>query len=222
MLAGLIALLFMVLVLRVPPIRQRYTAHVVIGLAAILVLYELVIQDMLPGAHTLLAPIRAMTGKDGSLSGRTVIWDIVKQHIQMAPLLGTGYGAYWLGPLPSSPSYVFMYTMYFYPTESHNGYLEIINDLGYVGLIFLGVFLVAYIRQGLELMRIDRAQATLYLAVLFHQLVMNMSESEWFARDNVFAVVILGVLCTARALHEGHLQSRTLAVGGQPPPRRQR
>ncbi len=54
-------------------------------------------------------------------------------------------------------------------------------------------------------MRTDRSQAALYLALLFQQLVMNMSESEWFARDSVFTIVILGVTCMSRALHESRL-----------------
>lgn len=209
LLAAMVALSFMVLVMRVPVIKQRYSTHVTIGLVVLLLLYECVIQDVIPGAYTLLSPIRAMTGKDGSLSGRTIIWDIVKQHIQTAPYLGSGYGAYWLGPFPRSPSYVFMYTMFFYPSESHNGYLEIVNDLGYLGLGCLLVFIVVYIRQALELMRYDRSQAVLYLALLLHQLVMNMSESEWFARDIIFTIFILGITCMSRALHESRLHSNT-------------
>ena len=96
--------------------------------------------------------------------------------------------------------------MFFYPSESHNGYLEIVNDLGYVGLICLLVFLIAYLRQGIELMRLDRNQAAMYLALMYHQLVVNMSESEWFARDSVFTMMILGVMCMSRALYESRRQ----------------
>ncbi len=73
-----------------------------------------------------------------------------------------------------------MYLMWFYPTEAHNGYLDIVNDLGYVGLICLILFLFAYVRQSLQLLRFDRNQAVLYLALLFMEMVVNMSESDWF------------------------------------------
>jgi exopolysaccharide production protein ExoQ len=212
--ATLLGVLFMVLVMRVPLIKQRYSTHVVIAVAAVLILYELAIQDVIPGAYTLLAPIRSLTGKDATLSARTIIWDIVKQNIAYAPYLGSGYGAYWIGAVPSSPSFVFTYLMYFYPSEAHNGYLDIVNDLGYVGLICLLVFLIAYIRQGLTLMRVDRSQAALYLAILFQQMVMNMSESEWFARDSVFTVIILAVTCMARALLESRAQPKTVVPAG--------
>jgi exopolysaccharide production protein ExoQ len=206
--ATLLCVLFMGLVLGVPAIKQRFTAIVAVAIAAVLILYELVIQDLFPGAYTLLAPIRSLTGKDATLSARTIIWDIIKEHIQGAPYLGSGYGAYWIGPVERSPSYVFIYKMYFYPTEAHNGYLDIVNDLGYLGLIVLLVFLFTYMRQALQLMRTDRNQAVLFLALLFQQMVMNMSESEWLARDSVFSVIILGIFCMSRGLREARLSAQ--------------
>jgi O-antigen ligase len=92
--------------------------------------------------------------------------------------------------------------MFFYPTEAHNGYLDVVNDLGIVGLICLLVFLFWYIRQALQLMRIDRNQGSLYLALLLQQMVMNMSESEWFSRTSTFAVLILASVCLSRGLLE--------------------
>jgi exopolysaccharide production protein ExoQ len=216
MFATLIGVGFMVAVLRVPVIRQRFTTPLVVAITGAMLLYELVIQNVLPGAHTLLAPVRGLTGKDATFSNRTIIWDAIKDHIQGAPYLGSGYGAYWIGAVPTSPSYIFKNLMYFYPTEAHNGYLDIVNDLGYVGLIGLLAFLFIYIRQALQLLQIDRNQAALYLALLFQQLVMNMQESEWFARDSEFTVFILAIVCLSRALYEGRLRAQPAARRRQP------
>ena len=201
-LATLVGVASMVLVMRVPIIQRRFSSHVVYGIGGVVLLYELVIQNVLPGTHTLLAPITALMGKDTTFSSRTIIWDVIKEHIQWAPYLGTGYGAYWTGPFPSSPSYVFVPLMYFYPTEAHNGYLDIVNDMGLLGLAVLLVFLFWFLRQTLQLMRIDRNQAALYAALLFQQMVMNMSESEWLARTSTFSVMILAIFCLSRALVE--------------------
>lgn len=190
----------MVLVMRVPVVRRRYSTQVVIAIACTILLYELVIQDVLPGVHTLLGPIASLTGKDTTFSARTVIWKVIKEHIQGAPYLGTGYGAYWLGPLPTSPSYVFVSLMYFYPMESHNGYLEIVNDLGFMGLIVLLAFLFGFMRQALKLMKTDRSQGALYLALLFQAMVINMTESDWFSRSDTFAVLLLATICLSRGL----------------------
>jgi O-antigen ligase len=215
-LSTLLAVFAMFLLMRVPIIRQRYSTHLAVAIAGTILLYELVIQDMLPGAHTLLSPIRALTGKDATFSGRAQIWQIVKEHIQWRPWLGTGYGAYWLGPMPGSPSYLFVPIMYFYPSEAHNGYLDIVNDLGYVGLVCVILYIIFYIRQALELMRTDRTQGTLYLAMLFQQMVMNMSESEWFSRSSTFAPLILATLCLSRQLLDTRARADSGAGVGSP------
>jgi len=160
------------------------------------------VQRVIPGISVILSGITAITGKDATFSARTIIWDIIKEHAQGAPWLGTGYGAYWIGPDGGSPSAVFMWRMFFYPTESHNGYLEILNDLGRLGLLCLSIFLISYVWQAVKLMRFDRAQGALYLALLYQQLVMNMTESEWFSRSSTFAVMLLACTCLSRSLAE--------------------
>ena len=172
----------------------------------------MIVQDMLPGTHTLLAPIAALLGKDTTFSARTIIWKVVKEHIQGAPYLGTGYGAYWQGPYPSSPSYVFVPLMYFYPGEAHNGYLDIVNDIGLLGLACLLAFIFFYIRQVLQLLAYDRTQASLYIAVLFQEMVMNMSESEWFSRTSTFAILVLAATCMSRALLECRATAQSAAA----------
>jgi O-antigen ligase len=98
--------------------------------------------------------------------------------------------------------------MWFYPTEAHNGYLDVMNDLGIVGLICLLVFIVWFIRQALQLMAFDRSQAALYLALLFQETVINMSESDFFSRTSTFAILLLAVTCLSRQLREARLHSR--------------
>jgi O-antigen ligase len=198
----IVALSFMVLVMRVPVIKQRFTTPVVVAVFTTILVYELAVQNLIPGVGTLLAPVMKLTGKDMTFSARSIIWDVIKQHSRAAPWLGTGYGAYWTGPTPGSPSYVFVHLMYFYPTESHNGYLEILNDLGRVGLICLLGFLVCFVRQALQLMPFDRSQAVLYLVLLFQQMIDNLSESEWFSRTATCTILILASTCLSRALLE--------------------
>jgi O-antigen ligase len=206
LLAAMVSISFMVLVLRVPVIKKRYSTLVVVGIAATLLLYELVIQDVVPGVNVLLAPVTSLTGKDTTFSARTMIWNIIKDHIRGAPYLGSGYGAYW-NPTPDSPSFIFKYLMYFYPTESHNGYLETMNDLGLVGLVCLLAFVFCFIRNALHLLAFDRAQAVVYLALLYQEMVTNMSESDWFSRSTSFTILILASFCLSRGLLEHRLQA---------------
>jgi exopolysaccharide production protein ExoQ len=202
MLSMLLGVTFMILVLRVPAIVQRFTTPVVVAIFSLILVYELAVQNLIPGVSTLLAPVMHLTGKDMTFSARSTIWEVIKEHSRAAPWLGTGYGAYWTGPDPGTPSYIFVYLMSFYPSESHNGYLEILNDLGRVGLICLLAFLVFFMRQALQLMPLDRGQAVLYLALLFQQMVDNLSESEWFSRTATCTLLILASACLSRALAE--------------------
>jgi exopolysaccharide production protein ExoQ len=213
--ATMVGVASMVLVMRVPVIRRRYSTLVVVAMAATILLYALAIQNVIPGVNTLLAPVMSLTGKDTTFSARTIIWDVIKQHIQAAPYLGTGYGAYWVGPFPTSPSYVFISLMFFYPMEAHNGYLEVINDLGFLGLICLLVFLFWFMRHALQLMQTDRSQAALYLALLFQEMVINMSESDWFSRTNTFAVLILATTCLSRGLLSARPPVKSVGSAGR-------
>jgi O-antigen ligase len=201
--ACLLACNGMFLLLRSRLVRQRYTTHLVVGIVALVIVYELTIQRVIPGVDVLLAPIFKLTGKDATFSARTIIWQIIKDHIQYSPWIGTGFGAYWIGAVPNSPSYVFLSSVLaLYPTESHNGYLEVMNDLGVLGLACLALFIGIYVRQALLLAKFDRPQATLACGLLFHQMVMTMSESDWFSLSATWAIIALSSLMVSRALAE--------------------
>jgi exopolysaccharide production protein ExoQ len=146
-----------------------------------------------------------------------MIWDIIKEHVQLHPLLGTGYGAYWTGAVPSSPSYVFLSRMYFWPSEAHNGYLDVVNDLGFVGLIVLLGYLWVYVSQSLQLFRSDRQQGALYLAIFFQQAMTNLSESCWFSPMGVLPIFVttLSTFTLAAALLD---QQRLRALQSGPKP----
>lgn len=203
LLATVFASGLMLMLLRTSPAIRRYTPYLVTVFGCLVIAYALAVLQLVPGLATiLLGPITAITGKDMTFSNRAMIWDIIKEHIQLHPLLGTGYGAYWTGATPSSPSYIFLSRMYFWPSEAHNGYLDVVNDLGFVGLILLLAYLMAYVRQSLQLFKIDRPQGALYLAIFFQQAMTNLSESCWFSPMGILPIVMttLATCTLARAL----------------------
>lgn len=214
LLATILVCGFMVLMLRVQVVKQRYSTLVAIGVFSIILIYALAIQNLIPGVGKLLAPVMQLTGKDMTFSSRSIIWNIVKEHSANAPWLGSGYAAYWIQS-PSSPSYTFIYMWNFYPTSSHNGYLEIVNDLGRVGLICLLAYLAFFVRHALQLMPFDRGQAVLYLALLYQQMVDNLSESEWFSRTATCTILILASTCLSRALLDARQAAALAPASGR-------
>lgn len=211
--------LFMLMAMAAPSSLRRFMPYIVSSFAILVVVYALAILNLIPGTSMLLDPIAQLSGKDLTFSNRSSIWNIIKAHIQLAPLLGSGYGAYWTGPVPSSPSYALVQQLYFYPNESHNGYLEIVNDLGFVGLICLLGYLVSWIHQSLKLMKFDRGQALLFLALFFQQAISNLSETTWLSINAGFAftVVTLATFSLARSLLEPRLRQRVRYPGTSRP-----
>jgi O-antigen ligase len=205
--AAVFAIMFMLLLMRTPGSLRRSTPYLVGAFATVILIYALAVLRLVPGLEAVLAPIQMLTGKDLSFSGRTNIWYVLTQHIHLSPLLGSGYGAYWVGEDAAwSPSHLMLQLLFFYPTEGHNGYLDVINDLGAVGgLLLLGYF-VRYIRDGLRVMRIDRAQGALYLTMLFRGFLADMSESHWMNALNIdFLIMTLATAAMARTLLQAHL-----------------
>jgi len=203
-LATVFALTFMLMLMRTPRGLRRYMPYIVGVFAALVITYAVAVLRLVPGLDILLDPITLVTGKDMTFTDRSVIWDIIKQHIALSPIIGSGYGAYWTGPNPWSPSYIFIKKMYFYPAESHNGYLEMVNDLGFVGLGVLLVYMYCFIGQSLRIMRIDRTQGALFLSIFFEQAINNLSEATWLDMNGtfIFATVTIATFAMARVLLE--------------------
>lgn len=210
LLATVLSICFLLLLLRSPHTFRRSIPYITGLFAVIVVSFALAMLDLVPFLRILLVPVVMLTGKNLTFSDRSAIWGIIKQNIDLHPLLGGGFGAYWIGPVPSSPSYVFLNAMYFYPSESHNGYLEITNDLGMVGLVVLVGFLAVYLRQALKLMKFDKTQGALYLSLFFLQAITNLTESTWLDVDAGFVLVVMTVatVALARDLIEGERRAR--------------
>jgi exopolysaccharide production protein ExoQ len=214
LIATVFAAILILLMLKVPSNVRRYLPYIVAIFACVVAVYAIAALKLIPGLEVVLSPITMLTGKDMTFSNRSVIWAIVEDHIRLSPYIGSGYGAYWTGVIPTSPSYVFLSKMYFYPSQSHNGYLEIINDLGFCGLFVLLGYFAVYIRQSLRLMRIDRIQAALFLSFFFQHMIVNLSETAWLATSSPFTTTIMttATFCIARSL----LQQRFQLVWGFP------
>jgi exopolysaccharide production protein ExoQ len=223
--ASVFVLLLLVVMMRSPVNLRRFQPYLVGFLTLGVLTYALAMMNLIPGLDALLAPLASLTGKDATLTGRTQIWAILAEHIRAHPFLGTGYAAYWTAdPVPGTDSYEFVRRMgSFYPGSAHNGYLEVVNDLGWIGFACLLAYIAVQVRQSLQLLRLEYSQATLYLAIFFQQAITNLSESHWFSVLSIdFVIMTMTTMALARALLEYRLQiAFGLPVGGNDghPPR---
>lgn len=120
----------------------------------------------------MIAIITEAVGKDPSFTGRTDIWTAMLISISHHPFLGTGYRAFWSVTPPSS--YLnHMYSLFIWkPNEAHNGFIDIANEVGIIGLT---IFLVLIIRYFLSMRQLDSPNPWKWLIIA--PLIVNLQES---------------------------------------------
>jgi O-antigen ligase len=173
-LAGIVvgAALFMLIV---RPIRQRF-AMVLISAAVIGATLFLVFTDSLPHLGDALLLNRAKSDPT-TLTGRTVIWQFVWSYLSTdwgRILAGFGFGGFWNEQTAKSLSE----TAHFKLAESHNDYLELIVQLGFVGLfLYIWGQIVVLWKCSARVRRNGSLDAALLIAVVAFTLVHSIAES---------------------------------------------
>jgi exopolysaccharide production protein ExoQ len=187
---------------------RRYSPLLVMAFVIVILIYCAAVLKLIPGLDVLITGITAATGKEATFTGRTPIWEVVKEHIAMRPWLGSGYFGFWTGDLAGTESSMVKAKVFFYPSEGHNGYLDILNDLGIVGLSLLVAFFFTYLTGALRLLKSDLSQGTLYIGLLFYQLLSNLAESEWLSIALPGLLLVFATIATARAELDLQLQDQ--------------
>jgi exopolysaccharide production protein ExoQ len=115
-------------------------------------------------------------GKDLTLSGRTQIWSASLDGIADEPWLGYGIGGIWVNTgLPTTAA--LNRAIGFEAAHAHNGTLEMLLELGFIGLALYAALVVGTVRDALRIG--DRAPVlrSWILVTLAALLVMSLSES---------------------------------------------
>ncbi len=124
-------------------------------------------------------------GKDPTMSGRTDIWVAVVDQINQKPFFGYGFSAFWTKANPAAQHIGDTLFPGFYTYHSHNGFLDILLDSGWLGL---GLFLAGFISTwALALKYAYKAQSpeeSWPLAVMLLVTSYNITESS-FMTDNI-------------------------------------
>ncbi len=170
------------MVLRRPYVTMRHPWWVIglCGMTLLLLLVHVftVFTGHLPGWDDIAGSIGGLFGKDADLTGRTDIWQLVMLEVARHPLLGIGYGGFWLGE--GSPSQYVIDAMFWIPLQSHDGYLDLLNELGIVGLGLALATFAWHARSLGRLMLFDREESAMHCAIFIMLLISNVTESEIF------------------------------------------
>ena len=104
---------------------------------------------------------------DPTFTGRTIIWDFAHLEIARRPLLGWGYQSFWLAGA-DAPSVVDAPGWVKGMPNAHNGYLDTILEMGYVGFALLAMFIVATLHAIGRVADRDGARAWIVLSLAPH------------------------------------------------------
>ncbi len=127
-------------------------------------------------------------GKDTTLTGRGDLWPLVLQKIGERPWLGYGYGSFWDGL--NGESAAIWYASGWEPPNSHNGFLDMLLGLGWLGMLILasGFFLISFPRA-LVWVRQSKTSEGFWAAIYMIYLVLtNLGESTLMIQNDIFWV----------------------------------
>ena len=163
--------------------RRPAVLHVLVVSLILLAVYASVLNPNMGIVSTM--------GKDPTLTGRTDVWQTV---IPMTPdpWMGAGVESFWLGQRLKKLWEIFPWQ----PNEAHNGYIEAYLNLGWIGLILLGILLMSGYRRVISTFRHDRETGSLRLAFFVVVVVYNLTEAGFRIFNPVWIVFVLTIAAT--------------------------
>jgi exopolysaccharide production protein ExoQ len=133
-------------------------------------------------------------GRDITLSGRTGIWGDVVRIANRNPILGVGFGGFWIGRVANIP---WDANLSWVLGEGHNGYLDAYLQIGLVGLLILLAVVFSSRRRIVECFYADFEYGMFRMTFLIIILLVNLTESTFLRGEHMlwfmFLICVLSV-----------------------------
>jgi exopolysaccharide production protein ExoQ len=142
-----------------------------------------------------------LLGKNATLTGRVPLWHSLLGSIARRPLLGYGYGTFWLN---TNPEMIRIWLLNpWQPPDAHDAYLELALSLGIVGASIATLLLVVVTARALSLCRQPHARWAIYVATyLIVYIVTNVDETQIFRGGDLNCFLLAFCYFTVlRAIH---------------------
>jgi O-antigen ligase len=131
-------------------------------------------------------------GRNSNLSGRRPLWEFLGAMILRHPWIGYGFGAFWAGG--NSDSETVGAVVGWTPWHSHNGYLEVLLNLGIIGL---GLFFISCLGTMRNLVAFYRSRSSVAhiwpVGAIVFILFSNMAECSIVRQNNILWVLFLTI-----------------------------
>jgi exopolysaccharide production protein ExoQ len=138
------------------------------------------------GGMSLYEVIVTASGRDTTLTGRTDLWKDIFARASESPILGVGFGSFWIGNVHH------VWENYLWrPTQAHNGYLDIYLELGLVGIFLLLLMIISSYKSISNSLRTNFRYGSLRLVFFLIVIVHNISESSFLRGTSLLWFVLL-------------------------------
>ncbi|OQX82470.1 hypothetical protein B6D60_12165, partial [candidate division KSB1 bacterium 4484_87] len=125
-------------------------------------------------APEVLTALPESFGKDATFTGRTELWSDIFQEVKNQFILGHGFNSFWG---INNPNLYYLYQKYIWlPNQAHNGYLDILIDVGIIGLL---LFIGLIIKYFINFRRLNKPHFWIWFFIA--GLVINLQETTLFS-----------------------------------------
>ena len=145
-------------------------------------------------------------GRDPTLTGRTELWVLLLEKVRIHPWLGYGYGAFWLGTTGVSGE-IQEALQGWYPIHAHNGFLDLVLELGMVGLLIFLPLLSIYGYRTYAWGMAQRSPLCLWpVTYMLFFVFSNLAESALVRQNNIYWALYVASVLTVQRQKWGYLE----------------
>jgi exopolysaccharide production protein ExoQ len=140
------------------------------------------------------ALILNLLGRNGTLTGRAQLWAISLSSMELKPVLGYGYSAFWM---VSQEALRINAMLRWDVPHAHNAYIDLALELGLIGLaLYVAAYIVALWRA-VRYMRADSEPGAKWpLVYLCFILLYSFTESSVLVPGSIFWMLFVAAACS--------------------------
>lgn len=120
-------------------------------------------------------------GREATLTGRIEIWGKFLPLAMEESLIGHGVGGFWTDKMINTHKL----------NTGHNGYLDLLLDYGFVGLVFFSLFLLSSCGRAHKDLSIDYEWGSLWIGFLVMCVIYNVAEATIDSLTNPLSAILL-------------------------------
>ncbi len=154
-----------------PSIVVTYVPFVVFIITVLLVIFSLYFHAI--NDSEIFTGFVTAVGRDATLTDRGILWNELLHIGINNPILGEGYGSFWVGEHAKYVWNIFKWK----PNQSHNGYIGIFLELGLLGLLFMVLTIISCIKTNALNLYHNYTWSSLKIALIIIIILNNFTES---------------------------------------------